>query len=124
MAKKRMPSTQSNPVQYQRDDYSPSFLLMNAQISKTVGKKHPMDFYLGGENLTNYFQKDVIIAADDPFSSYFDASLVWGPVTGRMIYAGWRYRITYWYTYVKALSLHLVTSPAVGGFAIAKPLLM
>ncbi|MEO7393514.1 MAG: hypothetical protein ABIU11_01150, partial [Chitinophagaceae bacterium] len=73
--------------------YSPSFVLMNAQISKTVGKKHPMDFYIGGENLSNYYQKNVIISADQPFSPYFDASLVWGPVTGRMFYAGWRYKI-------------------------------
>jgi hypothetical protein len=52
-----------------------------------------MDFYLGGENLTGYFQKDLIIAAKEPFSPYFDASMVWGPVTGRMFYAGWRYKI-------------------------------
>lgn len=91
--KKRIPNTVSNPVQYQREQYSPDFILMNAQISKTIGKKHPMDFYVGGENLGNYFQKNVIIATDQPFSPYFDASLVWGPVTGRMFYAGWRYKI-------------------------------
>ena len=91
--KKRIPNTESNPVQYQRDAYSPNFVLMNAQISKTVGKKHPMDFYIGGENLGNYYQKNVIVAANQPFSPYFDASLVWGPVTGRMFYAGWRYKI-------------------------------
>jgi outer membrane receptor for ferrienterochelin and colicins len=91
--KKRIPSTTGNPVGYQRPEYSPSFVLMNAQVSKTVGKKHPMDFYLGAENLGNYFQKDVIIAADAPFGKYFDASMVWGPVTGRMFYVGWRYKI-------------------------------
>ena len=91
--KKRIPDTQANPVQYQRDAYSPSFVLMNTQISKTLGKKHPMDFYIGGENLGNYYQKNVIVAANQPFSPYFDASLVWGPVTGRMFYAGWRLKI-------------------------------
>ena len=91
--KKRIPNTQGNPVAYQRAQYSPDFILMNAQISKTVGKKHPMDFYVGAENLTNYFQKDVIIAADQPFGNYFDASMVWGPVTGNMFYMGWRYKI-------------------------------
>jgi len=91
--KKRIPNTSSNPVPYRRDQYSPDFILMNAQISKTVGKKHPMDFYIGGENLANYFQKNVIVAANQPFGQYFDASLVWGPVTGRMFYAGWRYKI-------------------------------
>jgi aldehyde:ferredoxin oxidoreductase len=52
-----------------------------------------MDFYIGGENLTNYFQKSVIVAADQPFSPYFDASLVWGPVTGSMFYTGWRFKL-------------------------------
>jgi hypothetical protein len=66
---------------------------MNAQISKTLVQKHPFELYLGGENLTDYFQKEVIIAADKPFSNYFDASLVWGPVSGRLIYAGIRYKI-------------------------------
>ena len=91
--KKRIPGTETNPVQYQRRKYSPDFVLMNMQISKTVGKKYPMVFYIGAENLTDYFQKDVIVAVNQPFSPYFDASLVWGPVTGRMFYVGWRFKI-------------------------------
>ena len=91
--RKRIPNTLDNPVQYQRGNYSPNFILMNAQVSKTVGKKHPMDFYIGGENLGNFYQKNAIISADKPFSPYFDASLVWGPVTGRMFYAGWRFKL-------------------------------
>jgi hypothetical protein len=35
-----------------------------------------MDIYIGAENLTNYFQQNVIIANSQPFSQYFDASLV------------------------------------------------
>lgn len=91
--KKRIPSTLSNPAEYQRAAYSPDYTLMSAQITKTFGKKNPMDFYIGAENITNFFQKDVIVSADQPFSNYFDASLVWGPVTGRMFYAGWRLKI-------------------------------
>jgi outer membrane receptor for ferrienterochelin and colicin len=91
--KKRLPSTASNPVEYQRPAYSPSFVMMNAQVSKTIGTKNPFEIYIGGENLTNYIQKDAIIAADQPFSPYFDASLIWGPVTGRMFYAGMRFRM-------------------------------
>jgi hypothetical protein len=90
---KRIPNTTDNPVQYRRNDHSPSYTLMNAQVSKTFGKKHPFEMYLGGENLTNYFQKDVIVAADQPFGPYFDASLVWGPVSGRLFYVGWRYKL-------------------------------
>ena len=90
---KRVPSTLANPAQYQRKTSSPSYALMNAQVSKTLGKKHPFELYLGGENLSDYFQKDPIIAADEPFGNYFDASMVWGPITGRLIYAGFRYKI-------------------------------
>jgi len=90
---KRIPNTSANPVQYQLSTSSPSYMLMNAQVSKTLGKKHPFELYLGGENLSDYFQKDVIIAADQPFSTYFDAALVWGPVTGRLIYTGVRFKI-------------------------------
>jgi len=90
---KRIPGTSGNPLQYQRNTTSPSYVSMNAQINKVVGKKHPFEIYLGGENLTNYFQKNVIIAADQPFSNYFDASLVWGPVSGRLFYTGFRYKI-------------------------------
>lgn len=90
---KRIPATAANPLQYQLRNYSPSFVLMNAQVSKTVGKKHPIDFYIGGENLTNYFQRDVIVAADQPFGPYFDASLVWGPVSGNLFYTGFRFKI-------------------------------
>ena len=66
---------------------------MNAQVSRVVGKKHPVELYLGGENLTNFFQRDVIVAGADPFGPFFDASLVWGPVAGHMIYAGLRWKL-------------------------------
>lgn len=90
---KRITNTSANPPAWQKIPESPSYILMNAQVSKTVGKKHPVDFYIGGENLTNFLQGDVIVSADQPFGPYFDASLIWGPVTGRMFYAGFRYKI-------------------------------
>ena len=90
---KRIPSTASNPVPYQRPDRSPAYTLMNAQVSRSFGKQKGFDLYIGGENLTNFFQKDPIIAANDAFGPYFDASLVWGPVYGRMLYAGLRWRV-------------------------------
>lgn len=91
--KKRLPDTKGNIVAYQLPDYSPDFILMNAQVSKTVGKKHPVDFYIGAENLANYFQQNVVLSANQPFSVYFDASMIWGPVNGRMFYGGLRYKI-------------------------------
>jgi len=33
------------------------------------------------------------ISASDISSPWFDAGLVWGPVSGRMFYAGVRYRL-------------------------------
>jgi outer membrane receptor for ferrienterochelin and colicins len=89
--RKRIPSTAANPGAYRLSDYSPSYILMNAQVSKSFGKEKLFDVYIGGENLTNYFQKNAIISAEQPFGPYFDASLVWGPITGRNIYAGFRY---------------------------------
>jgi outer membrane receptor for ferrienterochelin and colicin len=90
---KRIPSTKSNPSAYQLKENSPSYVLMNAQVSKAFGKNKLFDVYVGGENLTNYFQQNLILAADQPFSNYFDASMVWGPVSGRQVYAGFRYTI-------------------------------
>jgi hypothetical protein len=90
---KRIPSTAENPDVYKMPDSSPAYVTMNAQVSKSLGKKKLFDFYVGGENLTNYFQKNAIIAANDPFGQYFDASMVWGPVSGRLIYTGFRYSV-------------------------------
>jgi len=90
---KRLPNTQANPLQYQRAERSPNYFLVNAQIMKRWGKK--VDIYLGAENLLNFKQTDAIIAADDPFGQYFDASIVWAPLFGANIYAGFRYTIPY-----------------------------
>jgi len=91
--KKRITNTSLNPALYQLPNYSPNFVLMNAQVSKTFGKHNPMDIYFGAENISDYFQQNTIVAASQPFSPYFDASMVWGPTTGRMFYAGWRIKI-------------------------------
>ncbi|MEO6820621.1 MAG: TonB-dependent receptor [Ginsengibacter sp.] len=93
VGEKRIPSTSANPVKYQIPGTSPSYMTMNAQVSKSLLKNKNLEVYVGGENLTNYFQKDVIIAADAPFGNFFDASMIWGPITGRMIYAGFRFKI-------------------------------
>lgn len=90
---KRIPYTGDNPIEYQLATRSPSYVLMNAQVTKTLGNKFPIDVYLGSENLTNYYQNKVIIAADDAFGQYFDASMVWGPISGRMFYGGIRLKI-------------------------------
>jgi hypothetical protein len=87
---KRLPYTGDNPVQFQSGNYSPAFFLMNAQISKSW---KVFDAYIGCENITDYRQNNLIIDAAHPFGNYFDASMVWGPVIGRMFYVGLRYKI-------------------------------
>ena len=47
--------------------------------------------YVGGENLTNFRQKNPIVGASEPWSGNFDSTLVWGPVHGAMFYLGVRY---------------------------------
>lgn len=49
--------------------------------------------YVGGENLTDFTQKHPIVNADKPWSSEFEPTMVWGPVLGRMFYAGIRVTI-------------------------------
>jgi outer membrane receptor protein involved in Fe transport len=90
---KRIPYTGDNPVQYQLPERSPSYIMMNAQVTKTFGQKTPFDIYIGSENLTNYYQKNPVLASDQPFGPYFDASMVWGPLAGRMFYVGLRYKL-------------------------------
>ena len=88
---KRLPDMSQNPEGYRLAAYSPHIILMNAQVSK--GWKNGLELYAGMENLTNYRQRDPIIAADDPFGDYFDASVIYGPVFGRMGYVGLRWKI-------------------------------
>lgn len=90
VGKKRLPSTESNPVQYQRAQISERYWIVNSQITYRFKK---FSIYLGGENLMNIIQKDAIISADDPFGSFFDATQMWSPITGFNIYAGFHLEI-------------------------------
>lgn len=90
-SKKRLPNTSTNSIDKQMGNYSPSFIQMSAQVTKEFSRK--LDVYIGAENLTNYAQKNLIISANQPFSQYFDGSIIWGPVNGRVLYAGVRFKI-------------------------------
>jgi outer membrane receptor for ferrienterochelin and colicin len=91
--KKRIVNPYESYISFIPPSSSPTYFLMNAQISKSIDQSSPMDFYVGVENIGNFFQKNTIILPNDPFSRGFDASYVWGPVTGRMLYVGWRIKI-------------------------------
>ena len=90
----RIPDTRSNPEEYQRELTSSAYFTLLAQVTK---KFKNWELYIGGENLTGFMQDSPIIAANDPFGPYFDASLIWGPISGRKIYGGLRYKIPYKY---------------------------
>ncbi|MFC6999194.1 TonB-dependent receptor [Rufibacter roseus] len=66
------------------------YAVFNGQITRAFKL---WEVYAGVENMLNYKQKDPIIAADQPFSQNFDASMVWAPIMGRVIYAGLRFTI-------------------------------
>jgi len=72
-------------------EFSP-FTVMNAQITKYF---RYWNIYLGSENLANFKQKNPIAGADNPFGTQFDATNVWGPVLGRKIYVGLRFKLNY-----------------------------
>lgn len=88
---KRIPTTSSNPDGLRIGGHSPSFVVVNAQITRTFTKD--FDLYVGVENLFDFRQHDLIIDPANPNGKYFDASLIWGPVNGRMIYSGLRYSL-------------------------------
>ena len=68
----------------------PAYEQVSAQITRWF--RH-FSIYVGGENLTGFRQKDIIINAQDPWSSTFDPTQVWGPVHGPVFYAGLRLNI-------------------------------
>jgi outer membrane receptor protein involved in Fe transport len=82
---------EANILKKIEDKYSPNFFLLNAQISKTFKKE--FELYFGAENILNYKQQNPIQNSAQPFSENFDAGLVWGPIFGRIIYGGFRWRI-------------------------------
>lgn len=90
IGQQRLPSTIDNPQEYQREAFSPSFFQVHAQVSKVLSDR--WEVYVGGENLLNFRQENPILAANGNLD-YFDASLIWGPVAGRMVYGGFRFII-------------------------------
>lgn len=91
LGKQRFASTESNPIQFQLDEYSPTVGTLNMQVTKVFSPK--FEIYVGGENITNVRQDNPILSADNPFGSNFDSTFVYGPIFGGMYYTGLRYNI-------------------------------
>ncbi|MBL7997211.1 MAG: TonB-dependent receptor [Candidatus Kapabacteria bacterium] len=86
----RIPTTEGNPDAFRMDSRFDGFFRLNGQIQKRWER---FDMYLGIENATNFLQQRAVIAADNPHSSMFDSSLIWGPLDNRMVYLGIRWRV-------------------------------
>lgn len=86
----RLPDTSDNSAEFRLDAESPDFFLVNTQISRGFRWG---SVYLGGENILNFRQENPIVDPQNPFGENFDASMTWGPIAGRMLYAGFRLKI-------------------------------
>ncbi|SHE67696.1 TonB-dependent receptor domain-containing protein [Chryseobacterium takakiae] len=86
VGKQRLPDTSSNPLEFQLPAYSPSYAVLNAQISRNFNQK--IRAYLGGENLTSYSQSNAIVDFKNPFGNYFDGGMVYAPIMKANFYVG------------------------------------
>ncbi|MCD8208897.1 MAG: hypothetical protein LUD72_13245 [Bacteroidales bacterium] len=80
-----------------KNGHTPVYPLLYLQVTKRF---KGVDIYIGGENLTNYRQKYVILGNSTDSKGHinandmtFDASTVWGPIMGIQVYAGVRYTL-------------------------------
>lgn len=88
--KSRLHMVHFSPTAHSMNNESEVYPLLNAQVTHVYKR---WDFYIGGENITNYKQRDAIVNPENPFGSYFDATRVWAPIQGVTVYAGVRYKI-------------------------------
>lgn len=69
---------------------SPSYTIVNTQVTRVLKS---FEVYLGAENLFDFKQNAHLLGSDDPYGPYFDASYIWGPMDGRRVYVGFRFKI-------------------------------
>lgn len=86
----RLPVTMLPDSTFTTENVSDVYPMLNTQVTHVYKK---WEFYLGGENILNYRQKNPIIDAANPFSNTFDATRIWAPVYGVNVYAGLRFSI-------------------------------
>jgi outer membrane receptor protein involved in Fe transport len=87
---KRLPTSSSNPPEFQMRRRSPDFTLINGQVTRNIKK---IALYIGVENLLDFRQMRQIVSAGNPHSQWFDSSYIWGPTLGRIIYVGMRWQL-------------------------------
>lgn len=69
---------------------TPVYPMLFAQVTRRF---KGWDVYVGAENLTNFRQKNPIIGVENPRQAMFDASCIWGPLTGIKAHAGFRFTL-------------------------------
>lgn len=87
----RYGNTDGNSPAFSRPEFSPSIGTFNAQVTKVFSPA--FEVYLGGENILDERQENPIIDAENPFGSNFDSTFVYGPIFGRNVYLGLRFKI-------------------------------
>ena len=70
--------------------FSPWYPYLFGQVSYQWKK---VKVYIGLENILNVKQPNPIISAQDPQDPSFDATMVWGPITGINVYGGLTYNL-------------------------------
>lgn len=88
--KSRLPVTLLSTGALTTVNESDIYPMISGQVTHTYKR---WEFYVGGENLGNYTQNNPILDVQNPFSTTFDATRVWAPVLGTMVYAGFRFSI-------------------------------
>ena len=87
VGEQRLPTNPRDGLDFSAGAYG----LWNAQLTRVFSPQ--FEVYLGGENLANQRQLNPVIGVNQPFGRNFDASLIYAPVFGRMIYAGLRFNL-------------------------------
>lgn len=83
----RLPDSYILPGQSKAGGSFSSYTMINGQITKNF---RSWSLYTGVENALDFRQTNPIIGTDNPFGKTFDSSVIWGPIEGRMVYAGVR----------------------------------
>jgi outer membrane receptor for ferrienterochelin and colicin len=91
LGKQRLPNTVSNPTIDRLPEYSPSFSMMNMQVTRVFSSI--FEVYIGGENIGNYKQGKAVLGSDNPFGTTFDTSILYAPIFGQMYYTGLRFKV-------------------------------
>jgi hypothetical protein len=73
-----------------RPEYSEPYPMLYVQLTRRF---RYLEVYTGCENILNTVQENPIIGFDNPFGQTFDATVVYGSLTGRMFYLGLRFTL-------------------------------